>query len=250
MNFTRQATYDVRFEWGPKALTSVAAASDVGVAIVVDVLSFSTCVDIACGRGALVLPCRWKDSQAEAFALARGALLASRRSEPGLSLSPQSLLAVAAGLKLVLPSPNGSSLSLACGSPVVLAGCLRNASAVAAFAASQPCAVSVIACGEQWPDGSLRPAIEDLLGAGAIIHALPGTKSPEARLAEAAFEAMRNELAAVLAGCASGVELTERGFAADSALAAAHDCSDCVPRLIDDAYTNQTANPTASRSTP
>lgn len=32
--------------------------------------------------------------------------------------------------------------------------------------------VAVIPAGERWADGSLRPAIEDLLGAGAFIREL------------------------------------------------------------------------------
>ena len=48
----------------------------------------------------------------------------------------------------------------------MIAGGLRNAAAVAAAAARAGDVVGVIAAGERWPDGSLRPAIEDLLGAG------------------------------------------------------------------------------------
>ncbi|HSI59715.1 MAG TPA: 2-phosphosulfolactate phosphatase, partial [Ideonella sp.] len=144
-----------------------------------------------------------------------------------------------------LPSPNGATLSLDCHAPVVLAGCLRNASAVAAYAASQPGPITVIACGEQWPDGTLRPAVEDLLGAGALIRALAGSKSPEARAAEAAFDGLCSDLAGALAGCASGIELAQRGFAADVLLAAAHDSSTCVPRLVGRAYSAVGGHPPA-----
>ncbi len=48
--------------------------------------------------------------------------------------------------------------------------------------------ISVIAAGEKWPDGSLRPALEDLLGAGAILSRLEGNLSGDAQAAVAAFE--------------------------------------------------------------
>jgi 2-phosphosulfolactate phosphatase len=51
--------------------------------------------------------------------------------------------------------------------------------------------VTVIACGERWPApadaGELRVVIEDYLGVGAILSRLPFSKSPEARMCEAAF---------------------------------------------------------------
>ena len=80
------AEYDLRCEWGLAGVRALAPIGD--VLIVVDVLVFSTAVDIAVTRGASVLPHRWRDSSAEAFAKSKGALLASPRSAGGYSLSP------------------------------------------------------------------------------------------------------------------------------------------------------------------
>jgi len=78
--------------------------------VIVDVFSFSTAVDIALSRGASVLPYRWKDGSASRFARDHGALLAESRTVGGpYSLSPDSLLSVPPGTRLVIPSPNGST---------------------------------------------------------------------------------------------------------------------------------------------
>lgn len=135
-------------------------------------LSFSTCVDVAVGQGGQVYPFHAADDGAAAFAETHGAMLASRNRRAGFSLSPASLLALPAGARLVLPSPNGSALSLATGRVPTFAGCLRNATAVAAAAQHYGRRITVIAAGERWPDGSLRFALEDLLGAGAIVRHL------------------------------------------------------------------------------
>ena len=54
--------------------------------------------------------------------------------------------------------------------------------------------VGIIPAGERWPDGSLRPAIEDFLGAGAIIHFLAMPCSAEAQLAVNAYRASQNDI--------------------------------------------------------
>jgi 2-phosphosulfolactate phosphatase len=64
-----QAEYDLRCEWGLAGVATLAPVSD--VLIIVDVLVFSTSVEIAVARGASVLPYRWRDHSAAAFA--RGA---------------------------------------------------------------------------------------------------------------------------------------------------------------------------------
>jgi 2-phosphosulfolactate phosphatase len=206
--------------------------------IVVDVLSFTTCVDVAVSRGAAILPYPWNDASAVEFARAQGAELAGSRGGPGYSLSPVSYLEAPAGLRCVLPSPNGAEAALAVAptAPVLLAGSLRNAGAVAEAALRLGRRFNVIPAGERWPDGSLRPALEDWLGAGAILHGLPGSRSPEAAAAVALFDRHRAILAETLAACCSGRELVERGYENDVFLAGQLDVSSCVARFDGTAF--------------
>ena len=230
-----QAEYDLRCEWGLAGVRALAPISD--VLIVVDVLVFSTAVDIAVARGASVLPYRWRDSSAAAFAESKGALLASPRSaSSGYSLSPPSLQSLPAGAALVLPSPNGSTLCLMAGAATTITACLRNCRAVAAHARGRGASIAVVPAGEQWGDGALRPAIEDLIGAGAVLASLPGRPSPEAETAIAAFERFQHNLQDTLARSISGKELGARGFARDVELAAENAVSTTVPVMKDDRF--------------
>lgn len=225
-----QSHCDVRFEWGAQGLAALCA----DVVIIVDILSFSTSVDIVVGNSATVFP----QSYDSAVQPPEGAIAVPRkRSRTEFSLSPFSLLHIPARTHIVLPSPNGAALSLAASErSCVLAGCLRNRSAVAAYAAQQGSSVAVIAAGERWPDGSLRPALEDMIGAGAIISALPGVRSPEAQTAATVFAVEQRSLLSALRQCSSGRELLERGFPEDIDLAANTDCSTAVPVLRNGAY--------------
>jgi 2-phosphosulfolactate phosphatase len=225
---------EVRCEWGLAGLQACLPGSE--VVVIVDVLSFSTTVDIGVGRGAAILPYAQRGESAEAFARDQGALLASRERGAAYSLSPASLLTLPAGARLVVPSPNGSTLSLATGVVPTLAGCLRNAASVARAAAALGRRVLVVAAGEHWPGSGLRFALEDWLGAGAIIHGLPGARSAEAAAAEAAFLEAENRLTDVLLACGSGRELREQGFEADVRLAADLNASQAAPLLQAGAY--------------
>jgi 2-phosphosulfolactate phosphatase len=212
----------------------------VGV-LIVDVLSFSTAVDVAMSRGARVFPFSYGDRQAaEAAAEQAGAVLAHPRKATGgqLSLSPASLWAVTAGTRLMLPSPNGSRLSLACGNTPVLTGGLRNAAAAAQAARriAGGGTIGVVPAGERWPDGSLRPAIEDLMGAGAIIHHLGLTCSPGAQVARDAFRSAADDLMQLIRASVSGRELIERGFSNDVNVALKVEVSACAPVLSEGAY--------------
>jgi 2-phosphosulfolactate phosphatase len=232
----------VHCEWGLQGVKWLAPQSD--AVVIVDVLSFSTAVDIAAARGAAILPYRWKDggkdAAAEAYGHSKGAVLAgSRGASGGYSLSPASLETIQPGEALVLPSPNGSTLSLAAAETTpTYCACLRNARAVAAHLGSAGFQrIAVVAAGEQWDDGSLRPCVEDLVGAGAVIAELRGTLSPEAEAAEAVFERFRNRLYEAIRESVSGRELAERGFERDIELAAEYGVSAAVPVFRADRFT-------------
>jgi 2-phosphosulfolactate phosphatase len=235
MTFDQQG-FDIRCEWGEHGVAVLAPISD--AVIIVDVLSFSTSVDVAVRNGALVFPYRWRDERAAAFAASVDAELADpRRTSRRYSLSPASLLHVEPGTRIVLPSPNGATLTLAARPTPVLAGCLRNAEAVAGAARKVGPKIAVIAAGERWRDDhSLRPSLEDYIGAGAIISCLGGRQSPEAAGAVAAFRAAKPRLSECLQQCSSGRELAELGFAEDVRLAAELNVSECAPVLSGEAF--------------
>ncbi len=221
MSFWDQSGSDVRLAEGPDDLTALAPTA--GTVVVVDVLSFSTCVSVVVNGGSRVLPLPWRDDRAGAAADAAGALLAGPRAAGGPSLSPRSLQALPAGTTLALPSPNGATLTLLAASAgaVVAVGSLRNASATARVASAMPGPVLLVAAGERWSgepptDERLRPALEDRLGAGLVAKVLAQqgfSLSAEARAA--ATLAGTTDIPAAVRDCASGRELAAAGFAHD-----------------------------------
>ncbi|WP_442875391.1 2-phosphosulfolactate phosphatase [Amycolatopsis sp. NBC_00355] len=234
MGIWEQSGHDVRLDWGGEGVAAL--GRECAVLIVVDVLSFSTTTDLVVGRGGRVLPVRWRDERGIALARAAGAVIAG---ETTFTLRPSSVTDIPPGTLLALPSPNGATLCAAAAATGarVLAGCLRNASAVAAKAHELGGPVGVIAAGERWgvnifghgdTFGPLRPCVEDQVGAGAIAAALARfgrTLSPEAALAARSVDV------AAVAACVSGRELTEAGHGGDVALAARIDVSDAAPVL-------------------
>ena len=76
-------------------------------------------------------------------------------------------------------------------------------------------------------------AVEDYLGAGAVLAQIPHEKSPEAMACEGAFKHVQADLEAVLLECASGRELQEKGIAGDVRHAARLNLYDSVPAMRD-----------------
>src|SRR5262252_99246 len=138
-----QADYDVRLEWGRTGLEALLDVTD--VVVIVDVLSFSTCVDVAASNGALVFPFAETGYAARSFAERLDAVCAGRRGEERYSLSPRTFASAPRGARIVLPSPNGASLSLGTGHVTTLSACLRNATTVAREAQHVGKRITVIA---------------------------------------------------------------------------------------------------------
>ncbi|MFD4676222.1 2-phosphosulfolactate phosphatase [Lentzea sp. NPDC058450] len=214
-----QEGYQLKLEWGPAGVDALRGCD---VLVVVDVLVFTTSVDVVVGSGGQVRP----------FLFTPGSRL---------PLRPASL-AGTTGL-VDVHSPNGSHLcALAAETGAhVLAACLRNAAAVAKRAQELGDTIGLIAGGEQWGlnmartgggvAGGLRPCVEDYLGAGAVLASLDGKASPEAELAIAAFRGV--DVAQAVRNCGSGRELVEHGHAADLELAVQLGVSDAAPMLVD-----------------
>ena len=223
-------SYTCRLDWGLSGVRRAVARQD--VVVIVDVLRFSTATIVAVHHGAIIYPCAPTDAP-EVLARRLGADLAAYQRDMlathRYSLSPVSYEDVPQGMRIVLPSPNGAACSrIGRGAPYLFVGALVNAAAVGAVVAglvtSADLEVTVIACGERWPspteDGALRVAVEDYLGAGAILSYLPFSKSPEARVCEAAFSGLRDQLRDLLWESSSGRELRQKSLGADVELAA------------------------------
>ena len=239
-------------ESGPVACSLAAARGD--VVVVVDVLSFSTTVTMAVEMGATVLPLAPAEIEAAGGPEAvqrtlRGERIsATRQVGPRgmFSLSPASLAALRdplgrePGKRLIFTSLNGARcVHAARDAPLVLVGCLRNATAVAdrivgTLGAAGP-RVTIVACAESWTSTAgvegQRPALEDWAGAGAIAAACADrglALSVEARAAAHTHGAL-GDPGEWLPHTVSGRELVDRGFAEDVELAARVDVNGTVP---------------------
>lgn len=238
-----QRSAGVRFEWGPVGAGAISRGD--GCLIIVDVLSFTTAVSVATSRGMAICPHPWGEPIAERL-VAQGAELAVHRGEETperpWSLSPAGLARAPVTPTLVLPSPNGSAIAAA-SSGVVVAGCLRNASAVVDWVldhgyggADRP--IAVVAAGERWPDRSLRPAIEDLLGAGALLSRFrsAGLDLSSEAVATAVTYETTPEVDAAIWACGTAMELVSWGYRGDVEIATEKDVDDYVPVLMDGAF--------------
>jgi 2-phosphosulfolactate phosphatase len=224
--------WHVPLNWGPRGLDALAVACD--AVIIVDVLSFSTSVDIALTAGATVFPCG-DHNEARVLAASVRGVPAARRGEPGWSLSPASLSAIPPGTRFVLAAVNGGAVAARAISGrrdlFVFVACLRNMEAVATAVRALARRPGLVAAGERRRDGNIRFAREDWLGAGALADALRLPLTPKAAAAADSFRKARGDIEAALLATRSGRELADRGFAHDVRLAAEIGVSATVPQL-------------------
>lgn len=203
-----QTQYQIRFEWGVGGLVRV---SPTDIVVVVDVLRFTSVVSARVAAGESVV-------------------VADLRSR---SINGAVITEAAAGLEH---------------RPVVLAGALRNAAVVAdAILAIQVergtrQSVLIVAGGERISrdDATVRFAVEDQLGAGAIIAALGDLgidyTSPEAAVAGESFRALRNAVRHLVSASGSGRELLARDEADIVAMACELNADATAPVLRDGVF--------------
>lgn len=233
----------VGLAWGRRGAQAASERGD--IIVVIDTLRFSTAAATAVHHGALIYPCPLEEALFNALAERVGGEVALPRSQPSIStrftLSPRSYLGIEPGARVVLPSPNGSTCcQYGAHAAALFVGALVNARAVAGavshlLSAANGLNATVLACGERWrtpaEEGVLRFALEDYLGAGAVLSALPFPQTIEAQACGATFRAMHDRLEAVLWECESGQELRAKGLGEDVRHAAQLNIYDTAPVL-------------------
>jgi len=156
---------------------------------------------------------------------------------PGFDLgnSPGQFVAkLHCGATAFLSTTNGTRAIVAAKSaPVMLAGCLLNAFAVAEALVAIGRDVTLLCSGTEG-----EVSIDDEIGAGAVVHRLMLLRrcdpSEGALAASSRFAAAMADLPAALAATQSGQNVTRAGLAADIAFAARLDVTDVVGEVKSD----------------
>ncbi|MEH7495624.1 2-phosphosulfolactate phosphatase [Neobacillus niacini] len=242
-----QSPYACRMEWGRRGAREAAERGD--IIIIVDILSFSSTVVSALYFNAVIYPYPpYVDGKEYAKKVNAEYILgraeAAKAGNP--TLSPVTFTEEHSNKKYVLSSLNGAFCTwIGSKAKALFVGSLLNAAAVASAAnrlrLKTKANITVILCGEQWSSGreeedTLRPAMEDYIGAGAILSYLEGEKSPEAEVCMGAFLQAKPKLDALIWDSGSGRELRERGFAADVEHCSRLNVYQSVPILKEDHF--------------
>ncbi len=213
------------FDWGVHGVKQAVKKGD--IIIIVDVLSFSTSVAIAVKNSAFIFPALSNEDAVNIKDQFNTEISVKRNEVPSkgnFSLSPATYYEIEPETKIALLSPNGATCTKQVdNSQSVFCGALVNCSTVAeaAFneAVKQNSNITVIACGERLKGTDdiykIRMAVEDYLGAGAILSKIPLPKTAESIVCENAYGKLVNHVPDLIWKCESGVELREINFGND-----------------------------------
>lgn len=224
------------------------------IVVIVDVFSFSTAVTTAIANGFTIYPVSDRE-RGQQLAEKTGAELAGKRGEAKYSLSPLTYLNPdQPANKIVLYSPNGAACCEMVKDRTAFIGCFLNAKAVGKkvtrLAKKTNQNVTVVMAGEQraviagdrveYIKESTRKvfALEDFLGAGAIIKEIKINKSPEAIVCESAFKKSSKQLHELLTDSFSGRYLVQKSSSADIDFSIQLNRYDSVPKIKDNEIIN------------
>ncbi len=190
--------FDVHCCWGFKLTDDISAQYD--VCIIVDVLSFSTSLDILVSTKEYI----------------------QKSDNHIVQLSSK---------KLNIPSPVGLPNQLNLLQVPILVGCLRNARAVAKAAMQLGNSVLVIPVGDKLAEENYKTCSEDFIAAGAIISYLKGTHSAESRAAQDIYNSSKDDIEEMVKLSSSARTMMLEGFGEEVDLACQFNRSKRIPFL-------------------
>lgn len=233
---------EARLEWGIKGVAAAMRRGD--VIIIVDVIRFTSAVVSAASKGHEVVPMP-TDAEARDFAKENGL----PHFDGMGALCPKNFFGIASK-RIVLPSPNGATLSYnASGNGGAFIASYLNATAAAEEAYESAARagknLSFIASGEvgderrvwlpEWEralaGGNELFCVEDFMCAGLVASKIAAEKSPELLSAEMEFQKNAGRLRRTLEESASGIEVMLAGHHEDVTAYSHVDAYRVAPRL-------------------
>jgi 2-phosphosulfolactate phosphatase len=193
--------FDINCCWGFKLDAKVIFSYD--VCIIVDVLSFSTSLDL---------------------------LLHTKQNTENI-LASTHLIRKFSSKKLKITSPVGLPQQLKLHKKPVLVGCMRNARAVARIARQLGNTVLVIPMGDKLSEEEFKTCSEDFIAAGAIISYMKGTRSPESKAAQDIYNSSKGDIEEMVKLSSSARQMILKGFSTEVDQACQFNKSKHVPLL-------------------
>ena len=203
--------FDIHCCWGFKLAEDTFIQYD--VCIIVDVLFFSTSIDL---------------------------LLDTKENTQNIPVAHHFIQPFSPE-KLSIASPVGLPLQLNLHTKTVLAGCLRNARAVAKAAMQLGNTVLVIPVGDKLSDEDFKTCSEDFIAAGAIVSYLKGDRTAESNAALDIYNSSKDDIEEMVKLSSSARHMILNGFSPEVDQACQFNRSKNVPLLEDGTLINLTA---------